>query len=101
MMRAIAVLVALAAVAACNRAYVQQQDVPTPRTTTETAVAASAGRTWDALVDYVTVAKFSIKTSDRASGLLVTEPMSVPIARPTWRTAARSAQCRSIPRSRR
>lgn len=64
------IVVGLGSLSAC-------QPQITPRTEPETSVAASAGKTWDALVDYATANHFPIKNTDRASGLLTTEMMSL------------------------
>lgn len=50
---------------------------PTTRVTPETTVAASAARTWNALIDFVTAEQLPVQLSDRASGLLQTSDVSL------------------------
>src|SRR5919202_1864412 len=49
---------------------------PVPRAA-PTEVAASFGKTWDAVIDELTSRNIPIKTVDRSSGLIATDPLTV------------------------
>lgn len=65
-------VVALVLLAACT---ITPPAPPTPRS--GTAVAASFGKSWDAVIDIFAERNIPIKTVDRASGIIVAEPQSV------------------------
>lgn len=60
----------------CSVTYVPPEVSPTPRVGTE--VAASFGKTWDAVIDVFSERNIGIKTLDRSSGLVVAETSRVP-----------------------
>jgi hypothetical protein len=62
----------------CIPSYVPPTVVPAPRVGTE--VAASFGKTWDAVIDVFSERNIGIKTLDRSSGLIVAENASVRVA---------------------
>lgn len=74
----------------CIPSYVPPTVVPVPRLGTE--VAASFGKTWDAVIDVFSERNIGIKTLDRSSGLIVAENASVRVA-----DAKEWADCGTLP----
>jgi hypothetical protein len=50
---------------------------PPPVVREQTAVAASFGRTWDAVIDHFAERNISIRTMERSSGFIAAEPFRV------------------------
>lgn len=59
----------------CTASPPPEPPAPAPRSSTE--VHTSAGRLWDAVIDHFASHTVPIRTIDRSSGLIVTEPMRV------------------------
>ena len=74
----------------CIPSYVPPTVVSVPRVGTE--VAASFGKTWDAVIDVFSERNIGIKTLDRSSGLIVAENASIRVA-----DAKEWADCGTIP----
>lgn len=71
--------VAAIAIVGCMPRYVAPPPAPARSATT---VAASAGKTWESVIDVFTERHVPIRTMDRASGLIVAEPQRVDDANP-------------------
>ena len=69
--------------AACAQQPVYTGPKPAPAHN-GTPVAASFGKTWDAVIDIFASKNISIKTVDRSSGLIVAEPQTISNTDPTY-----------------
>lgn len=72
--RLVPLMALLAALTSCGTTYTPPA-APTPREATP--VAASAGRTWEAVIELFADRNIPIRTIERASGLIVTDQLSV------------------------
>jgi hypothetical protein len=72
---------ALPVLAAC---IVYQPPATTAATRAPTEIAASFGRTWDAVIDEFAEMNIPIQTLERASGFIAAEPLALGTADTTW-----------------